>query len=569
VATTQPINDELPNAHDALQSLGGCAVEVTPYLDRWFVTAFNEWFNQAVLKGYGQSMALVFDMALLLLEPTARIKRSRTSPYIDFIAKQREGTTLLRLAHRVIAQSPDDTRPTVVWILLESMLRQFPGAWSMQHQDPHSQRGEKDTQNRVRASGRSASAASLKLVSPSDNQQAEPDFEGWITQDKALELPERRALFAAHVACHGGNVQDKLDRELVSACLDAPNLAPAHREPPSQRRVELDVRSRSIVPGPIAGVTRIATKRAEDPISDILPSELALFQIHPMAGLAQLLFGKPLIVLHENEKDIVPQHRALACFVVDAGTLLPAERGRQFIMRAAANYAKRLALDLIRDLRDGWEIVRQTVDIELDLALYALPDSAGEAIVHQMLPIEQLPTRKFVDGHLERLELMMKLADLAPRYFDQPTVRRRITDRERRTTSRDRTDPDVGRFLQTQARRSPPYNAIHVIALGTMHSVTRLLSAANRLGGHDATRRRTIVISVNGAEVTTDLETTQLEPAWYVGEARSSFELSRALGRPKRLSVADVRKLLLARVLGQALDSSDSGNPAPAQPQSH
>ena len=97
------------------------------------------------------------------------------------------------------------------------------------------------------------------------------------------------------------------------------------------------------------------------PFYNVLPSEMALLRKHPQAGLANLLFGKPLVVEHEIEKDRIPKHRVLVCFIVDAYVLGSKQVRSSSVLHGYRHdyvYAKRQVFDLLRDLREAEELIR-------------------------------------------------------------------------------------------------------------------------------------------------------------------------------------------------------------------
>ena len=257
-----------------------------------------------------------------------------------------------------------------------------------------------------------------------DRTTSAPDIQNEVIPDPETILSVFR-IFLAYAAGRIPDAVSRLDYEVVEACLHGPNLKPQEHEPPLLRRTHVSTNTRSILPGPIAGVTRIATKKPEDPLSDVLPSELALLRMNPEAGLANILYGKPLIVEHETEKDKVPKHRTLVCFVADAGpdesvhVDYPGEAGRLHMYRNDYVYAKRQLFDLLRDLREGLELARRRSELEIDVAVFAVHPYRDEAAAFGKFPLDRISLPREGREERNRLVQLMDFAGIVPEFFEK------------------------------------------------------------------------------------------------------------------------------------------------------
>src|SRR5262249_47381249 len=157
-----------------------------------------------------------------------------------------------------------------------------------------------------------------------------------------------------------------------------PLLEAREHEPPRRLPTEVATTRQSQQPGAIAGVTRVETKRPGDPLTDILPSELMILRVSRPAGFANILYGRPLVVVHERERDVVPRHRALVCYIVDAHQSMSntyramfAARGSGCAYRDGYVYAKRQVFDMLHDLADAQALARRTAQVEIEAAVFA------------------------------------------------------------------------------------------------------------------------------------------------------------------------------------------------------
>ena len=305
----------------ALSSLNARRVVGADRCDvRRFAWGFNHWYCPAVRRGFDGPMAAVFDIGLLLFEPGSRL-RPGDDDYTKFLSKVSESPLSDKSAARVLGDAPREARPQVEWLLMEPVLRAMGGYWGKRREDIPEILPELKADHQKNTLVLSGSEETIR-IDPADmsedREKNAPDIRiTKITDPLALTSVFR--VFLAYIAGCMPDAVSRLDYEVVEACLHGPNLKTQENEPPPLRRTHISTNTRSILPGPIAGVTRIATKKPEDPLSDVLPSELALLRMNPEAGLANILYGKPLIVEHETEKDKVPKHRTLVCFVADAG----------------------------------------------------------------------------------------------------------------------------------------------------------------------------------------------------------------------------------------------------------
>jgi hypothetical protein len=354
----------------------------------------------------------------------------------------------------------------------------------------------------------------------------------------------------------------RLDYEVIEACFQASNLRTEEHEPPPLHPTDEATSTHSVRPGPIAGHTRIRVKKPDDPIADVLPSELMLLKKDREAGLANLFYGKPLIIEHEIEKDRVPRHRALICFVVDAYAEAPSSDSPAYARYSAGHryrhpyvYAKRLVFDLVRDLRDALEVVRRVADVHIDVSIFALPPSLyqTDAVVHRKFPLDQIPLQQRSDPVRDRLVQLRCLGRLAPDFFDRRAVGRHFGSVHRPDPSpRTLVDPHVGQFLRHEAHNGS-YRKIHVISIGLLHLPRFVVMARGYFSFESATRYRMRLVAVNmdGWDNDPQRHGTD-EPEWQSGEPQGLYEADRlAAGGLPAITLASLRRQIVASVIGE------------------
>jgi hypothetical protein len=575
----------------ALHDLRRSQVHLAPALgDRWFPTAFNDWYCPLVRRGYVGGMATVFDVGVVLLEPTAEVRAEEGHGVL--LRWIQENSFLTELAGRAISERASGAAAAaavglITWIMVEPLLRCLSGVWNSAAPG-RAGLGELPTIERrpdqlwIYADARAAeplyklelsvanfarsAAASTRdapaSTSPYADQDHYPRVTGWV-RPRFAALAVR--FFAAHIASRLPELVHKLDHELVEACLLAPLLRPREHEPP--RRLPSDVATTRLSkqPGPIAGVTRVETRRPGDPLIDILPSELMMLRRSRPAGLANILYGRPLVLVHEREWDIIPKHRALVCFIVDAHQdissgrrALPGARSRGCAYRDGYVYAKRQVCDMLHDLADAQALVRRSAGVEIDAALFAISPGRDHAVVHQRIPLDRL--KRAGGSRLDRVVDLLCMADLAPTYFIRYMEQRdRMPGRGTPRSISDALPSDVALFLRKAARQGG-YRVIHLVIVG-LDNASRLLERLHQYLRHQtATPVRITLVGVDLDALDADARLIPLrEPAWtYVeaGSMREALELNAASPDPMPLS--QLRARLVESVFGKEIEPGEA-----------
>lgn len=390
-------------------------------------------------------------------------------------------------------------------------------------------------------------------IPPVDAARTPPAF--WLPrEDQTEELPNRVRLFMAHVACfQPEGVDELLDDAVVQACMHGPYLPAEEHQPPRRYNTVEQERTKSSLPGRVAGLTRIEVKTDLDSLLDVVPSELALLRIDETAGLQKLL-EKPLVYKREREQDLVPKHRALVCFVVESGEeLARAARARAAPGPPAYVFAKRQAFDLIRDLRDALERLENRADVEIDVAVFVLGSFGDDAVVHRLFRLDQLRPRQSADLRLDRFDQMVSFGGLVPGYFHRVGLREQPDEGDTETGSYEISDPQLEQFLQRYPQRLSPYHAEFIVPIGSLARLQEFVPATLRdVSAAASTRRRVMLIAVDprrrqGGQQLLD------EPAWSCAQARGLHEAALALSHDlEARPLAELRAQFVALVLGEA-----------------
>ena len=352
-------------------------------------------------------------------------------------------------------------------------------------------------------------------------------------------------VFMAHMAGYWEDVDSILDFEVVEACLRGPNLRTEEHEPPPIQRSEISTRSKSILPGPIAGVTRISVKKPDDPIYNVLPSEMALLRKHPQAGLANLLFGKPLVVEHEIEKDRIPKHRVLVCFIVDAYVLGSKQVRSSSVLHGYRHdyvYAKRQVFDLLRDLREAEELIRLRTRVEIDVALFAMSPDREEAAACYKFSLNRIQDRSGRNALVDRLVQLISLANVAPEFFNRAASHSLQRKGDGDPASR-LVDPHVGRYLRREARNGA-YRTINIVPIG-LENLSGFIAAANRYFSFEsAARHQILIITPDTRLADSDPRLQGLdEPQWKIGKAQTLNQTLRLMaGESKIMELGALRR---------------------------
>ncbi len=566
----------------ALESLGVSSAAADPeLLRRWFVPAFNHWYCPAVRRGYQGMMAPVFDLGMLLCEPAAITRWTLASEQGE--ARRTYGSLLEEIGRsplmaraRRILQDPgsQEKLPQRAWLLLESLIRALDGVWIRGAQDSMIElpwlklaeggqtvavyKGEGDVQ---------VALLPLRLDGTRDMAATYPQL---APEARVTHLPDRLRVFAAYEQ-QAPNALDRLDYEVVEACLRGPNMRAAPRDPPAVRRTETTRYARSILPGTDAGVTRAEVKLPEDPPIHILPSELAPVK-EPMRDadalflLADILLNrKPLVYKRENPRDLVPKHRALVCFVTGAGAEGPpaAVSVQVHPYRHAYVYAKRQTFDLVRDLREALEQVRALASVDVDVAVFGLRRSQGDTVTHSKFALDQMPVRGDSNPLDDRQEQLEAFHQVAQGYFDRLPAEGRSHEKKRAgVLLKSTVGPPVASFLSHQARSMKPYHIVHLVLIGSLSDLPGFITVVGRYSGFEVHSRQ--YLTLIGVDLTVPHAGGPIlikgEPRWLYGRSRTVGEAATMLARGQlsNISLDMLRRQFVESVLGR-MKSRSSG----------
>jgi hypothetical protein len=574
---------ELAFVESALHDLQRSQVSLSPGLcDRWVPTAFNDWYCPVVRRGYVGGFAPVFDIGVALMEPAARIRADDghgkllqwllENPVMrDFAA---------RASGRFPVPTPNEAFSVVTWTMVEPLLRCLLGVWDSAAVAAVAGRELPRIEYRrnlllIYDTGYgNPPVHELAIGSIELGEPPQPSVRGAAPAASADENVRRVTgcvlpgvqtfgvrLFAAQVARLLPEFVHKLDHELAEACLLGPVLGERDQEPPPRSPIDVSTTQQSQQPGGIAGVTRVETRRPNDPLVDILPSELMLLRRSRMAGFAHVLYGKPLVVVHERERDIVPKHRALVCYIVDAHQNMMsnhrdlfAERAGDCRYRDVYVYAKRQVFDMLHDLADAQALARRTTDVEVEAAVFAIAPGSDHAVVHQRISLENLKRAATGDGKIDRLTELVRMADLVPGYFIRYAAE---PDRSRPLATGRAVDvlpSDAAQYLR-KASRLGRFRVIHLVVVG-VDKASHLLERLYRYLHHQtSTPMRISLIGVSLDALDSDVRLVSLrEPAWTyleVASLREAIALSEEPLEPTALS--ELRARFVESVFGQEI----------------
>jgi hypothetical protein len=541
--------------------------------EKWFPIAFNDWYCPALRRGYVGGMAPVFDIGLALMEPTAEFLDGgghggllawiRERPFIGELARRADNSIARGTQSR-------EVRGLVTWTIVEPLLRSLSGVWDNSDAARRSSRElpmiERGPNNyRIYASPYVKRLIGTIDLHPSKASPTTPRDAAHLKRATGFAAPPFQALamrlFSARIASALPQMAHKLDYELVDACLVGPVLASHEHEPPKRSPSDVATTQQTTKPGAIAGVTRIETRRPDDPLTDILPSELMVLHQSRKKGLAGVIYGRPLVVVHEREWDVIPKHRALVCYVVGAnqdpshGNAL--HRARELGWRQYRDtyiYAKRHVFDTLYDLADAQTLARQTSEVRVDAAVFAVPPLGEYAVVHQSALLEDLRRGATGDRGIDRLLELAAFAELAPNYF----IRYASERDPRPVAATDRIanslPTDIVQYLRKTLQQSR-YRVIHLVLVGVTGS-TRLLERLHRLLNYQTiTQVRIHMIDVDVTRQDPDARlSTTFEPEWLYKEAGSLREALEIESEPgEAIPLATLRAQFVDAVFGKEL----------------
>jgi hypothetical protein len=573
----------------AFRDLRRSLVRVPPgSCDRWFPVAFNDWYCPAVRRGFVGGMAPAFDIGVTLLEPAAEIRGD--GGHGKLLRWVKERSVLCEFARRALSRRASapagEAVGVITWTLVEPLLRCLLGVWDSAAVRAGAGRELPTVEVRrnqllVYTNDHEATPAHAfetgsldpAAVGGADEEAVRPAPPPDETTTRAIAdcaLPTMGAfgirLFAARVAMLLPELVHKLDHELAEACLFGPPLAVRDHEPPRRLPADVATTRQSQQPGTIAGVTRVETRRPGDPLTDILPSELMLLRRSRPAGMANVLYGRPLVLVHERERDVVPKHRALVCYIVDAHQSMLNNHRASFEERASDCpyrdgyvYAKRQVCDMLHDLSDAQAAARLITNVEIDAAVFALPPGGEHAIVHQRISLDKLKRSATGDGIIDRLAEMAALAELIPGYFIRYAGE---FDRARALAVGHAVDvlpTDIMHYLR-KASRQGRYRVIHLVTVA-LDNTARLLERLYRyLHYRSGTPIRITLIGLNLAELDSDVRLVALrEPAWTYVEAASLREaIVLSAERREATPLSELRARFIETVLGKEIEQTEA-----------
>lgn len=624
-----PHHSEVEFARKAFSSLNACAVRVRHYAPNLYERAFNHWYCPAVRRGYQGSMAVVFDLGITLVDPGSFGLSSAAGPsnkprtaYIELIDQISRGHMMRLAREKILNMASDETRDQVEWLLVGSLLRSLEGVWNVENFDrpeylPRVELIEGGQTVLVRRSfdGERLGEFTLSFEGTEPTSVTYPVL---APNSRIEEIPGKVPLLVAHIASRSPNVDDRLDYEVVEACLQGPNMLTAQHEPPPLRRTEIVRHKRSIVPGTIGGVTRAEVKLPEDPFTNIIPSELAWiaacetdtsdeeypgytgsqhsemsmedgsradggnddlppkeqvtrdkeFNRKELVAWDKIINGKPLVYKRENPRDLVPKHRALVCFLVGAGNERPPEEtvdSQVHAYRHAYVYGKRQVFDLVRDLREALIEVRTHASLDVDIAVFGLRQNRGDAIVHSKFPLDEMLPRLGNSISEDRLRQTMDFNRLVSGFFDRLPAEGYLRPYRWRQKYSDQNlaiHPNVGAFLRHEVRRASPYHAIHIALIGSFRDLLTFITVTGQGSIFESRARQHLtLIAVDLSFPDTDKRTlVPGEPAWFYTRARTLSEANSILagGRLPSISLEKLRRQFTESVMGRCKRRSSS-----------
>jgi hypothetical protein len=571
----------------ALRDLRDSMVRLRPGLcDRWFATAFNDWYCPAVRRGFVGGMAPVFDIGVTLVEPAIDIRAQ--DGHGKLLQWMKDRPLIRELAARAVAGravvSSDDAVSVITWTMVEPLLRCLSGVWdsavvtAAAGELPSVEFRRNQLLIYTSAYGKMpAHKLDMASIDPATAGAPEHDAApaarpgiGAARRVTGCALPTVHAigarLFAARISGLLPQLAHKLDHELAEACLFGPVLGERDHEPPRRLPADVATTQQSQQPGAIAGVTRVETKRPGDPLVDILPSELMVLRRSRPMGFANLLYGKPLVFVHERERDVVPKHRALVCCIVDAHQSVLSNHRAFFEERPSGCpyrdgyvYAKRQVCDMLHDLADAQSLARRTMDLEIEASVFAVPPGGDQAVVHQRIPLDGLKRVSTGDGKIDRLNEMMAMAELVPGYFI-----RYVSEWDRSLgpaagRAADVLPTDVVHYLR-KASRQGRYRMMHLVIV-CVDKASRMLERLYRyLHYQSATPMRITLIGLDLDRLDSDVRLVSLrEPAWTyveVASLREAIALSAETREPTPLS--ELRARFIESVLGKEIEPTEA-----------
>lgn len=580
---------EVDFAKQALASLSACAITADRYLRQWFIHAFNHWYCPLVLGGYQGHMTAVFDLGLVLVDAGAAYRCRAVTPetskeekaYIEFISQVGQSPMMVH-ARNVHEGTSSARRAQVERLYIESLLSSLTNVHSIKGIHSHvslprlepSKQGEEAVVYppfRGERDGRIGEfPVALDAVQPFPLTYPQP-----APEIEVNKIPNIMQLFVGHVASKSASAKERLDYEVVDACLRGPNKQAAQHSPPPLRRAEMIRHNRSIMPGNYAGVTRVEVKRPEDPLIHILPSELGWVKAgsrkvenrpdwHRLAPWYHILNGKPLIYKRENPRDLIPRHRALVCFVVGEGAEGPPKQGINPRVQAYHHsyvYAKRQVFDLVRDLREAYKVLHTSVSLHVDIAVFSLAMARGGAKVYSKFDLEEMAPRRISSNVLEdRLRQTMRFHSLVPGFFDRLILDNQPPwPRQKHESGSQMAHPNIGAFLRGEARRIRRYHAVHLALVG---SEVDLLTFVTVLKQHMdykvSSRQRFTLIQVDMSHPEEhEAVLVAGEPKWSYVQTRTISEASALLGNiaSERKTLQELRHQFVESVLGQVKET--------------
>lgn len=531
---------------------------------RWFERGYNNWYLPAVRRGYTGGFAPIFDVGLCLFDPNAGIVGSgahgnllnwiKDRPHLTSAARE-----VLPNAWHIDTQDEDTVASSVgEWTLIEPLLRCLTGVWS-QRQGLASgvlRRACKPDQ----VSGKTPDSAAPRQVA--DYWQVEKTRQN---QDHSLgvlvpnsDLLDMR-LLQAQLAKSAPHLAARFDYELAEACFYAPEHAAERNQPPPLRPVDVSDRSQSDRPGKMGGVTRYEPRLPDDPWVNIIPPDWMHYLRDRETGLKSMILGDQTVVRFELEKDEIPNHRALVCLVARGqiprlqakSPMAPARRmGLASEYRDGYVYAKRMCVDLLRDLKEAEAYIRDFVDVKVDAALFSMSSDFRRTLSSMELPLSELPRFHTGDLKRDRMGELSHLATMMPEFFV------RETDRKARSDSQ---TVDLGRYVSEAALRGN-YHAIHLFLIGPSDVSALAALAHSSRQAASRTKLKMTRIDVDPAGRDMDLTLAEIgEPLWGIAEMGTPSQVSGSVQSvSKPIAVGDLRRRVVDAVFNPRARASQS-----------
>lgn len=422
------------------RSLYFCGTRIENLRGPQLMKVINQYYMPIVQAGWTVPLAFVLDVSAMLLlggvAYTDRWKDARVPAVLTKLAQDyyrmlqtMRGHPLFAYVSRLVAgASSEERRDASIQVFLRFLLAELGNlpeivAFRSRQLTVHSMRPSADKIEGVSVTTAGGRLDNKKITFlPPDQILSEPSVSllaqlmrsitDYYTEHSLDEFISNEERFMIDYAARSDRSMERMDYHLLHRILSGPEVPAPETWPPLSMMLEEMIPTESYQQdGQVGGYVDINRKRLAEAMSEILPSEFALYRT-PQVMFHNMINEGVMHYIREDIERIEPELRVLFFFVIDTSRLMLHAPRRVHARCAPGTTAwilsKALMADIVRDL--GRYFPRRNVRAETVWYLWSPEDTPGYRDTLDLFAMEPA-------SYASRYAAATHLAESAPAFF--------------------------------------------------------------------------------------------------------------------------------------------------------